>query len=37
MKTIVVGALLSIMAITFFTSCEKNDYQDPRYRSSQHK
>lgn len=30
--------LLVLIAVgIFFSACERNDYQDPRYRSSQNK
>ena len=33
MKAIVMAAVIAIGCMTFFTACERNDYQHPAYRS----
>lgn len=32
MKAFIVATLLAITAVTFFTACEKNEYQHPMHR-----
>jgi len=34
MKELIVATLITLTAMTMFTACERNDYQDPRYRSN---
>jgi len=37
MKVIILVTVFTLGAMSVLTGCEKPDYQDPRYRSSQSK
>jgi len=37
MKKTILISLVTLALASVFSACEKNDYQDPRYRSGQHK
>ena len=37
MKRTIIITLVTLALASVFSACERNDYQDPRYRSGQNK